>query len=317
MKKMARKTLGKNVIPVNYRLLFEPNLKTFRYKGSETIDLLVRKPVKEIRLNAAELGITGASLESKGTTQNAKIGFDRENEQLVLKFGKRIRGNSRLSIKFTGTNNYGMYGFYRSKYLVNGKEGYILTSQFEAADARKAFPCFDEPAFKATYEISFLVDKELSCISNMPIKTEKRLGNTGKLVTFDKTPKMSTYLLYLGVGKFERRSSKYKKIDFGVVTVPGKSKEAVMALEFGKKFLAFFESYFGISFPLPKMDLIAVPDFSAGAMENWGAITFREVEMLGDEKSTSTARKQRIAEVIAHELAHQWFGDSRNHGMVG
>ncbi len=309
MKKETRKTLGKNAVPKNYKLLLEPNLKTFKYKGSETVETIVKESCKAIRLNAAELEVADATIESGGVTQKARIKFNKEDEELALTFGKSVKGNVKIHITFTGTNNYGMYGFYRSKYSLKGKEAYMLTSQFEAADARKAFPCFDEPSFKATFELSFLVDKELNCISNMPVKSEKSSGNSKKLVTFHRTPKMSSYLLYLGVGKFERKSSRYKKIDFGVVTVPGKSKDAVMALEFGKKFLAFYESYFGVDFPLPKMDLIAVPDFAAGAMENWGAITFREIELLGDEKSTSVSRKQRIAEVIAHELAHQWFGD--------
>ncbi len=307
--KERRQTLGENIKPLNYNILLEPNLDTFKYKGKETIDIEIKEGSREVRLNAASLRIIGASIECKGLVQKAKIRLDKRLEQLILNFGKVVKGNAKLNIQFNGTNNDSMRGFYRSRYTYKGKNGYILTSQFEAADARKAFPCFDEPALKATYDLSFIIDKDLGCISNMPVKTERSTGKGKKLVSFYTTPIMSSYLLYLGVGKFERRASKYRKMEFGVVTVPGKSKDALMAMGFGKKFLEFFESYFGIDFPLPKIDLLAIPDFSAGAMENWGAITFREIELLGDEKSTPTSTKQRIAEVIAHELAHQWFGD--------
>ncbi len=304
-----RKTLGDNIVPLNYRLLFEPNFNTFRYRGSETIKVDIRRGSDEIKINSAELEIKNAEIKAGASTYKGKIKTDEKEEQATILFDREIKGSAELRIEFEGTNNDKMYGFYRSRYTDKGKESYILTSQFEAVDARKAFPCFDEPAFKATFDVSFLIDRSLTGISNMPVHQEKEAEGGKKLVTFMTTPKMSPYLLYLGIGRFEAIEDEYRGIKFRCVTVPGKSGKTHMALEYGMKFLEFYESYFGIKFPLPKMDLLAIPDFSAGAMENWGAVTFREVELYGDEKSTSISVRQRIAEVIAHELAHQWFGD--------
>ena len=303
-----RKKLGSNVIPIEYRLEVEPNFKTFKFNGKCQIKVRIKRATNKIALNSAELEIKSANVTSGKGVQEATIVTNAKDERLRLLLDRQITGNAELYIEFEGVNSDGMYGFYRSKYSHNGKEGHILTSQFEPADARKAFPCFDEPELKAVFNLSFVIDKDLDALSNMPIKETKSLGSK-KMVTFHATPRMSTYLLYLAVGKFEYNTSRYKNKAFRVVTVPGKGKNTDMPMDFGKKFLKFYESYFGIDFPLPKMDLIAVPDFSAGAMENWGAITFREIELLGDPKTTSTAVKQRIAEVIAHELAHQWFGD--------
>ncbi|MDE1811141.1 MAG: M1 family metallopeptidase, partial [Candidatus Micrarchaeota archaeon] len=186
---------------------------------------------------------------------------------------------------------------------------YILTSQFEAPSARTAFPCLDEPEFKATFDLELIIDKEMMAISNMPVAAQTATLNKKKSVRFQTTPKMSTYLLYMAVGKFEYASTKLGDLPIRVITVPGKVAYTAIALDYAKKFIKYFNEYFGIKFPLPKMDLLAIPDFAAGAMENWGAITFREIVILGDEKVSSVAIKQRIAEVIAHELAHQWFGD--------
>lgn len=304
-----RRTIGTNVLPINYNLTFEPNLKTFKFDGRETIKIEIKKPTKAITLNATDLKISKASITSATTSQLGTIKFNAKDGEVTVSFKSPVKGNAELSLHFSGFNNDRLYGFYRSKYTYNGKEDYILTSQFEPANAREAFPCFDEPALKATFDLSFIIDKELKGVSNMPIKKEENAGNGKKKITFYTTPKMSSYLLYLGVGKFEYTTSKMGKLTFNIITTPGKSSQTKIAMEFGKKFLKFYEDYFGIKYPLPKMDLIAVPDFSAGAMENWGAITFREVGFLGDEKSTSLVIKQRMAEVIAHELAHQWFGD--------
>ena len=188
------------------------------------------------------------------------------------------------------------------------RERYILTTQFEAANARNCFPCFDEPAFKAVFDVMFTVDSGLDCISNMPIKHVKKLEDNMKEVKFLETPKMSSYLLYLGVGNYDYVNGACGKTKVRIITTPGRKAMAKLALEYSVKFIKFYEDYFGIKYPLPKVDFLAIPDFAAGAMENWGAITFREIALLADE-NTSLAGKQRVAEVIAHELAHQWFGD--------
>ncbi|MDE1834443.1 MAG: M1 family metallopeptidase, partial [Candidatus Micrarchaeota archaeon] len=184
---------------------------------------------------------------------------------------------------------------------------YILSTQFEAANARNAFPCFDEPAFKAVFDVTLTVDRGLDCISNMPIKNVRNIGKK-KEVRFEESPIMSTYLLYLGVGNYDYVSGSSGKTKIRIITTPGRKALAKLPLEYAAKFIKYYENYFGIPYPLPKVDFLAIPDFAAGAMENWGAITFREVALLADE-NTSLAGKQRVAEVIAHELAHQWFGD--------
>ncbi|MGH1522142.1 MAG: M1 family metallopeptidase, partial [Nitrosopumilus sp.] len=189
-----------------------------------------------------------------------------------------------------------------------GKTKYLATTQFEAADARRAFPCWDEPEAKATFEISIIAENKYTAISNMPVSSKKKQGSK-TIYKFGKTPIVSTYLIYLGVGEFEYLTGKVGKIQIRVVTTKGNKSKGKFSLELGKKLLTSYEKYFGIKYPLPKLDLIAVPDFAAGAMENWGAITFRETILLYDPKTSSTRTKQFIAEVISHEIAHQWFGN--------
>ncbi len=176
-----------------------------------------------------------------------------------------------------------------------------------------AFVCFDQPDLKATFDVSFIINKNLIAISNMPIKKEGTINNKSesknkKIVHFFTTPKMSTYLLYLGIGKFEFIQTKYRNIKIRILATPGKKKFLYLASSYIKRIIPFYEKYFNIKYALPKLDLIAVPDFSVGAMENWGAIVFRETALLGTHNSALRV-KQRIAEVIAHEMAHQWFGD--------
>ena len=301
-------TLGTNIIPYNYELFFEPNFSDFKYKGEEKIYLKIKKPTKSISINSSELEILTVSVTSRKKTQSLNSStYDNKNERLTFYFEKAISGDVLLEIKFTGTHNDKMVGFYRSKYVEDGIEKYFMTTQFEAADARRAFPCFDEPSFKATFELSLLIDENLTAISNMPSLSEEKIKNK-KLIKFKRTPKMSTYLLYMGVGNLEITSDKLDKLVIRLITTPGKKIYAKLPISYAKKFISFYEKYFGVKYPLPKLDLIAVPDFAAGAMENWGAITFRETALLGDEKS-AVISKQRIAEVIAHELTHQWFGD--------
>ncbi len=301
-------TLGENVIPSRYVLVLKPNLKTFKYLGEEEIEVRIAKKTREIALNASELEIRRASVMVGTYEHSAVVSEDKPKQRIILKLKDAVSGNATIKIGFVGTNNAEMYGFYRSSYKQGEKTRYILSSQFEAANARNAFPCFDEPAFKAVFDLSFVVDKELDCISNMPILSTKKSGSGTKLVRFMQTPRMSTYLLYLGVGNYDYITGKVGKIDVRVITTPGKRDLGKLPMEYAKKFIEFFQEYFGVDYPLPKADFIGIPDFAAGAMENWGAITFRETALLSSEES-SIATKQRVAEVIAHELVHQWFGD--------
>ena len=209
-----------------------------------------------------------------------------------------------------------MAGFYRSSYKdPDGSTKYIATTQMEATDARRAFPCFDEPALKATYTITLIADEGLTCLSNMDVASEKIVGSkiTGgkrKAVTFNKTPLMSTYLLAFIVGELRCIETSNFRVPIRVFATPASNVEhGRFSLELAAKTLDFYEKTFDSKFPLPKMDMVAIPDFAAGAMENWGLITYRVVDLLLDEKATGAATKQRIAEVVQHELAHQWFGN--------
>ncbi len=301
--------LPESVRPISYNLLFEPDLTNFKFSGTEEIELDVNAPTSEIILNSKDLKVKICKVENSGLTIEPKVELDNEKERLVLRLNKNISGKTKLRIDFEGDLNDSLSGFYRSKYKdKNGNEKYLATTQFEAPYARRAFPCFDEPNYKATFDVSMRIDKDLQAISNMPIIKEVNEGGK-KLVRFDRSPRMSTYLLYLGAGDFEFLEEKHGEKTIRIVTTRGKREQAGFALDLAKKFLSYFEEYSKIPYPLPKLDLIAVPDFASGAMENWGAITFREVLILFDQKTTSIRIKKRIAEVIAHELWHQWSGN--------
>jgi len=297
------------VIPINYEIMFEPLFHNFKFNGEEIITLNLPKPTNSIKLDAAELSIKESNIIQGGKIIPTKSSLNEKDEKLNIKLAKKIKGKAKLSIKFTGTLNDRLLGFYKSQYKdKKGKTKYLATTQFEAADARRAFPCWDEPAVKATFDVSLLVDKHMDAISNMPVISKKKSG-AKILYKFGRTPIMSTYLLYLGVGEFEYLHGKLRNIKIRIVTTKGNKNKGKLSLDFTRKFLGEYEKYFGIKYPLPKLDMIAIPDFAAGAMENWGAITFREAILLYDPKTSSTRTKQYIAEVISHEIAHQWFGN--------
>eukprot|EP00668_Euglena_longa_P003364 GGOE01003939.1.p1 GENE.GGOE01003939.1~~GGOE01003939.1.p1 ORF type:complete len:881 (+),score=297.17 GGOE01003939.1:348-2645(+) len=204
-----------------------------------------------------------------------------------------------------------MAGFYRSSYTrANGQPAVMAVTQFEPIDARRCFPCWDEPARKAVFNVTLTIPRDLMALSNMPESREEFVAGDRKQVAFLPTPKMSTYLLAFCVGEYESMSRLTRDgVLLRVFSVPGKRAACAYALECGVRALEFYNDVFGLPFPLPKMDMVAVPDFAAGAMENWGLVTYREVDLLCDVATVSVARKQRICTVVAHELAHQWFGN--------
>ena len=297
-----------DTVPVNYELTFEPDLKNFTFDGTESISALCKKNTNIISMNCAEIKIKSCTVTWNGDVIPSSVKLDEKKEQLQIKLDKKIKNDVKIDLTFQGILNDRLLGFYRSQYKQGGKTKFLATTQFEAADARRAFPCWDEPEAKATFDISIIADNKFTAISNMPVISKKKLGKK-TLYKFGKTPVVSTYLIYLGVGEFEYLTSKIGKIQIRVVTTKGNKSKGKFSLDLGKKLLTSYEKYFGIKYPLPKLDLIAVPDFAAGAMENWGAITFRETILLYDPKTSSTRTKQFIAEVISHEIAHQWFGN--------
>ncbi|EKD91168.1 MAG: hypothetical protein ACD_30C00040G0013 [uncultured bacterium] len=299
IKKSAR--LPAHIKPERYEIFLKPDLEGFTFTGEETMWLSLDKPSKAITLHAAELEVF---------SEDANVSYDQAAETVTLTFKKPISGKQKIKLKFTGILNDQMRGFYRSKYIHNGEEKYLATTQFESTDARRAFPCIDEPSAKAVFDVTLMVPKEKTVISNT-IESEVLEHDGGyKSVKFESTPRMSTYLLAFIVGDFEYIEKKTKGgVMVRVFVTPGKSLQAKFALDVAVKTLDFYEDYFDIKYPLPVSDLIAIPDFAAGAMENWGAVTYRESAILVDPEKSSTANKQWVALVIAHELAHQWFGN--------
>ena len=299
--------LSKNVVPKEYEIKLRPDLENFTFHGEETITLNLLKPTKTLTLHSKELEIETVRVGD----MFGKISYDEKSETATFTFPRSIKsGKIKLTLVFKGILNDKMRGFYKSSYIFEGKVRHIATTQFEATDARRAFPCFDEPTQKAIFHVSLVVPKGKTAISNtLPILNTKHESGF-EVIKFSPTPKMSTYLLAFIVGDFEYIEKKSNRgVVVRVYTTPGKIHQAKFALDVTVKCLEFYEKYFDIPYPLKTLDMIAIPDFQSMAMENWGAITFREIGLLVDEKNTSTSSKERIAEVIAHELAHQWFGN--------
>jgi len=310
--KKADVRLSKDVVPKKYEINLKPDLEAFVFEGEEIIHLTLKKPTKSVTLHCAELEIKSVEAVVKGESVVAqKISYDEKAETATFAFAKSLPKSSlRLKLLFRGVLNDKMHGFYRSSYMHEGKQKHLATTQFEATDARRAFPCFDEPAIKAVFEVSLVIPTKSTAISNtIPSEILEHVGGY-KTVRFAPTPLMSTYLLAFIVGDFEHVEKKSKDgVLVRVFTTPGKKHQAQFALDCAAKTISFFNTYFDIPYPMPVVDLIAIPDFAAGAMENWGAITYRESALLVDPEHSSTMNKQWVALVIAHELAHQWFGN--------
>lgn len=300
------------VTPDRYDLRLTPDLTSFTFAGEERVAVKVHQPTAEVVLNALELELDEAAAERAGKTLRAtKIELEPQRERAHIHFPQPLEpGDWTLTIKFRGILNDKLHGFYRSTYTDSaGKSHTLATTQFEATDARRAFPCWDEPALKAVYKVTLVIDEKLSAFSNGGLERERSLGNGKKEVVFKDTIKMSTYLLAFIVGEFEAMPPVDAGTPLRVVHVPGKQGLSGWAREIGAFSLKFFANYYGIPYPGDKLDLIAIPDFAAGAMENLGAITFRETALLADDKTASRAELERVADVVAHENAHMWFGD--------
>ncbi|MEO7029423.1 MAG: M1 family metallopeptidase, partial [Acidobacteriaceae bacterium] len=293
--------LPANVRPEHYSLHLTPDLKAATFSGDETIDVALDAPSKTVTLNAVELTITSVMSGS----QSAQVGFDPAKEQATFTFAEALpAGKSTLSVKYAGILNDKLRGFYLSK---TKARNYAVT-QFESTDARRAFPSFDEPALKATFDIALTVDKGDVVISNTNQIKDKKDGDK-HTVSFATTPKMSTYLVAFLVGDFKCSKSSSDGTPIRVCATPDKVKLTKFALDEAKKTLHYYNDYFGIRYPMPKLDMIAIPDFEAGAMENFGCITYRETGLLVDDKHGSIGAKKNVLVDVTHEMAHQWFGD--------
>jgi aminopeptidase N len=299
--------LPTNVAPIHYSLALTPDLQSATFSGVESIDVTVKQPATTITLNAIELAFQSVTIAANGKEQTATVSLDPGKQQATFTFPSTIPGGrATLKIRYTGILNDKLSGFYISK---TARRNYAVT-QFEATDARRAFPCFDEPASKATFDVSLTIDAGDTAISNSPILSDTPGPDAGKhTLAFATTPKMSTYLLAFLVGDFQCTRGEQDGVELSVCSTPDKVALTPFALDIAKFTLHYYDNYFGIDYPLKKLDLIAVPDLDNGAMENFGAITFREELLLIDPKTASLPRQVEAAVDIAHEMAHQWFGD--------
>src|ERR1700685_1033126 len=292
--------------PENYKLTFTPDLEKATFEGDETIAIKILKPTSEITLNAVDIDFHDVSISSGGSKQKATVTPEKDKEMVVLSVEKPLTaGAASIHITYSGILNNEMRGLYLGKDKQGRK---YAASQFESTDARRAYPSFDEPDYKATFDITAVADKGMVAISNNKIISDTPNGEK-HIVRFATTAKMSSYLAALVVDNFEYIEGSADGIPIRVWGTPGKKEMGKFALEAAEHILSYYDKYFGIKYPYGKLDLIGLPDFSAGAMENTGCITFREVVLLIDEQHGSVGLKKTIASVIAHEMAHQWFGD--------
>ncbi|KAG5368326.1 Aminopeptidase 2 [Yarrowia sp. E02] len=345
---MARDTLPSSLKPTNYNLsVYDIDIDQFLFKGRVVIKFDVNEATKSIDLNAKDLKLDSVEVKADVTKTEVAIDVDsidynEKNDTVAIALKSEIPANASsvtATILYSGVIQQNMSGFYKSSYKdPEGNDKIQLSTQFEATDARAAFPCMDEPNLKATFDVSITVPEAWEVISNMPVVASKAPtdGKKGaskgptkgpskgpadgadaatKTVTFDTTPKMSTYLLAWACGEFEyvedftERSYNGRKLPVRVYTTKGLKEQGLFALDVTKKVIDLFSDVFEIDYMLPKMDLLACHEFSHGAMENWGLITYRTTAVLFDEKTSAAAYKQRVAYVVAHEVAHQWFGD--------
>lgn len=293
--------------PLNYDIRLDVDLAASRFQGSVIIRLEALDPTRVIELNLVDLEVSSCCV-GRGDLESCEFELLPEQERIRIFLPKETKGELSCHIDYMGMLRDGMTGFYRSRHSAEEKAAYLAVTQFEENEARKAFPCVDHPSMKATFDILLVVDGDLLAVSNAPVKEERFIENGRKAVRFSRTPPMSTYLVFFGVGPFETITDP-GRVTMRAMAVTRNIERARFGLDFGRKSLDYLEEYTGHDFPMPKLDLIGVPDFAFGAMENWGAITFRENLLLRDPASTSRTGEERICEVIAHEMAHQWFGN--------
>jgi len=299
--------LPKSVVPTRYAVELRPDLDKRLLPGSETVEIDVREATDRIVLNALEVTVETAELDGN---RSARIAADPKSETVTLTFAQPIAvGPHRLRLAFSGRINPFSRGMYYADYPTAAGRKRMIGTQLEPADARRLFPSWDEPAFKAVFEISVVVPRTFLAVSNMPVAGETPVDGQRKRVTFASTPKMSSYLVVVCAGELERITADVAGVTVGVVTTVGKSAQGRTALDDARRLLSYYNDYFGIPYPLPKLDLIAVPGGFGGAMENWGGITFFESRLLFDPATSPPAARRGIMFIIAHEMAHLWFGD--------
>jgi aminopeptidase N len=302
--------LPKDVRPTEYSIRIKPDLQKLTFIGSETVRLHAEKPVTKLVLNALEMEIASASVDGRVLPKKA-ISLDEAEQTLTLSLPDEFSaGDHKLALVFSGKINSQGQGLFYARYREQGtnENKIMLGTQLEATDARRMFPCWDEPSFRARFQLTTVVPEKFIAVSNMPVQGEEKIAG-GKEVRFATSPSMSSYLVVLVAGELDSIEAEQDGVKLRVVTTKGKAAMGRYALESAARILHYYNHYFGVPYPLPKLDLIAIPGGFGGAMENWGGITYYEAVLLFDPKNSSTETKQDIFAVVAHEMAHQWFGD--------
>jgi len=304
--------LPRTVVPSHYDIRIEPDFSTFEFTGRVVVTAALVERVGEIVLNGIEIDLHRVVVEAAGSVQEAAIDYDPARERVTLILGAPLEpGPVEIRMDYTGVINDNLHGFYQSRFVSpTGQEKVIATTQFEATDARRAFPCWDEPDLKATFAVTLVVPDHMMAVSNSAEASVESTGDGRRIVEFATTMKMSTYLVAFIVGELEATDPvDVDGTPLRIIHPPGKARLARFALDVGAYALRYFADYYAIPYPGDKLDMIAVPDFAWGAMENLGAVTYRETALLVDVDKATQAEQARVADVIAHELAHMWFGD--------
>jgi aminopeptidase N len=304
----ARQVLPAEVIPSHYDLLISPDAESLTFRGKVAVKIDVRRPTRRVVLNSSGLTLDRAALE---TGSDASATLDEKLGRATLEFPAPIApGRHTLSIEYHGPIGRSTIGFFAMDYTAPEGARRTLATNFEPAHARELLPCWDEPALKATFTVSVDTPNDRTAYSNMPVSETTPLSPNAQRVRFATTPRMSSYLLFLGLGDFERVHRDVDGVDVGVVVKRGDTAKAAYALEQAVALLHYYDEYFGVRYPLPKLDLITAPGrITGGAMENWGAIFYSQDTVLFDPDKSTEADRQTVFEVVSHEMAHQWFGD--------
>lgn len=305
-----RQVLPDEVTPSRYDIQIKPDAAKMRFDGKVTIAITVKRSTQSLTLNAADLTFSKVVLSGL-EAETPTVVFDAKVQTAKISFARMIQpGNYSLTIDYAGQINTQSRGLYAVDYQDANGKGQMLVTQFEAPDARRFVPSWDEPSRKAVFALEAIVPEGRMALSNMPEMASQSLGDGLKKVQFAPSPKMSSYLLFFGVGDLERRTIKVGTVDVGVVTKRGDLDQGQIALDDAAKILVQYNDYFGTPYPLPKLDHLAVPNGGGfGAMENWGSILYFDRVLLLDPARSNEADRQNVYATVAHEMAHQWFGD--------
>jgi len=300
--------LPKDVVPLRYAVRIAPDIEQARFEGSQNVTIEVRKATRQIVLHALGLEITDARLTA-GRVLALTPKLDPEDQTVTFTLVEELPpGRYELALRFSGKLTEQPRWLYISRYQVNGVSGKALATQMEVADCRRMFPCWDEPAFRAEFELTAVVSAKLRALSNMPVAAETEKDGLRE-VRFAPTPSMASYLVALCIGEFEELRDEAEGVQLGIYTTPGKREQARYALDLTKDVLRYLNDYFGTKYPLPKLDQIAIPSTGASGMENWGLIIYNDNALLYDPAKSAQSTRERVFAVVAHEIAHQWFGN--------